>query len=347
MSLKRTVSPFINHAFKPSSWLANIDFIKRLVMTNHLLMVIMGEANGGKSTFVDLLRLKLEPAVQTVLVTAQSVKDEKELIQAFSTLLSGDTQDSSTIHEFFESLPTQSKPVLLVIDDAQYLSFELLRSLVFAYKDFGVLKRVHLSLVSDFSLTNTLQHLEQSGLKHFIHTIEPGVLTSTEARTYAMKYMQGKKGGESLFQPARFKTFYNVTQGKIALMNHYLNHFLSQKKQPNHPLGMLKKLTVLPLVLLGFFISISSGLYWITHRSLSPVVSIEHKLLVPQRELVSYHSNIPSWYDSAKIHSVEPPPLKKYVELLEDDGLDDSTNKNLVLVDKVLVMPSTYSRSTS
>lgn len=334
MQKNRHHSPYMTQAFKPSAWLANIDFVKRLITNTSLLIVVMTESAGGKSTFVDLLRLKLESTVRTILLSAGEGEKGAGLIEELTTLLpASSSQDIRTFEQFFAQLEMQSPPVLIIIDDAQRLPFDCLKQIGLAYQHHGIQKRVHICLASDFSLTPALHQLEQVGLKHFIHTIEPGALTESEARTYVLKYFQGKKGLAGLFQPGRFKTFYTTTQGQIAAMNEHLRIFIANQEQKQDRFTViLKKLTVLPLMLVGLLVGMGGGLHWWMHHAVLPL-----KLTASQPVL--YHSLIPAWYVYAKIEPIAPPPLQKYAQANLEAIDAEQVNPNLVLRDKVVVIP--------
>ncbi|MCX7114952.1 MAG: hypothetical protein NTW08_03440 [Gammaproteobacteria bacterium] len=327
MQEKYAQSPYLTQAFKPSAWLANIDFIKRLVLLNHLLMVVMSESGGGKSTFVDLMCLKLAPGIQTILLHAEQEEDPGALMLSLSTVLNVPLDVGRTSWaNFFEQIEVQKQPLLLMVDDAQHLSFDELSQLALAYKQHGKAKRIFMCLVSDFSLTATLHRLEQAGLQRFIHTIEPGVLTETEAKTYVLRYLQGKKGKEALLAPDRFKSFYSVTQGKIAAMNRYLSTQMASSPDEDRRFAVTLKT---PFIWIGLLVCLAAVTYYLGGEG----VGMNTKLV----EAAPLKSMIPAWNAGVSIAVVAPPPLQKFADVIGGD--DPDMSDSLVVMDKVVVIP--------
>jgi DamX protein len=329
---KRHASPFMSQAFKPCAWLANIDFIKRLIATNHLMMVVMSDSNGGKSTFVDLMRLKFEPAIQTIFIQTEPDESEAMLLKTACTIFNVSSNEGiNTFDSFFENLPVPKQPVLLVIDDAQQLSLDCLRQLVFAYKQHAFTKRFYLCLVSDFTLSPHLHRFEQEGLKNFIHTIEPGALTEAETKTYVLRYAQGQQGLEALLTPERFKAFYALTQGQIAAIHQQLK-ILSQVQSKGKTASKKKRTyrnsfaMILALVMIG-----------ISVKQHMPGKTVSAIPIADSASLVSY---ISPWHLNGEMLAIEPPPLQKYAKMdLEEE---EQTNEKLVMVDKVVVIPTLH-----
>lgn len=323
---KRHASPLLSQAFKPCAWLANIDFIKRLIATNHLMMVVMSEAEGGKSTFVDLMRFKFEPAIQTVFIQTEPDESEAMLLKTVCTIFNVSPDAGINFEAFFEHLPQPKQPVLLVIDDAHQLSLECLRQLIYAYKQHAFAKRFYLCLVSDFSLSPHLLRFEQEGLKNFIHTIEPGALTEAETKTYVLRYAQSQQGLESLLSPERFKAFYAATQGHISTIHQQLK-ILNQIQSKDKTGGKKKRSYRNSFALICALIVIGVGVKQ----------QLPHKLATAPLEasplLASYISPLNV---ASELQPIEPPPLQKYAKI----ELEDDNRNQLAMIDKVVVIPT-------
>lgn len=333
----------MSQSFKPCAWLANIDFIKRLVMMNHLLIVVMSEAGGGKSTFVELMRQKFGSAIQTTLIKVKEEASDAAFVEELYSQQLGlfpadsgslglrSTAENFDFDDFFKHLSPPKHPLLLVIDDAERLTSACLSSLLQAYKKHAFEKKCHLCLVSDFSLLSDLRKLEQeSGWKNFIHTIEPGALTEAETKTFVMRYADGQKGLFTLLSRDQFKRFYILTQGRIAAIHRQLQILKDKKthKQP-HVKSLLKLLPSLVFALVVFIGMILN----LKPSSLPSSVAATPVVEAPEI-LASYVS---PWYAHAQMQVVEPPPLKKYVTFEAQDELQ--FNEQLAVVDKVLLIP--------
>lgn len=301
----------MNQCFKPSAWLATIDFVKRLLKNSHLLLVVMSDNRGGKSTFIELLRDKLSNHFEVAILPIAEAERRLAL-------------DSTNPHP---------KPALIIIDDAHLLSIEDLTRLIVAYQEHGPEKNRCLCLTSDFGLTPFLHRFELEGGKPFIHTIEPGALTESEARTYTHKYLQGKKKWESILQPERFKVFYTATQGSLAAMHSQLDLWLAQQDQKEKRIKTLvKKLLINPLVVMSFFLGLGVGVHWFKQPTIEALRPLSVTVQPPVLKSV-----IPHWYVGINREPISPPPLNQYLELHQEEA--DRGDDHLVVMDKVVVIP--------
>lgn len=230
-------SPLVSRAFKPSAWLANIDFMKHLILEKHLLLVVMSEAGGGKSTFVDLMRLRLETVIQSVALEIDPQSPVKSMLNTLSPLLNVPLPEVSlvagvSLSQFFEQLPPQSQPLLFVIENAQLLPESFLAQLIHLYQQWGQAKHFTICLVSDFRLTPVLKRLERVHQSALIHTIEPGPLTEEETKTYVLKYCQGRAAFTRWCTTAQLKAFYHLTAGQMLRINQQLAHLEETLRVP-------------------------------------------------------------------------------------------------------------------
>lgn len=335
----------MSRPFKPSSWLATIDFIKRLLQNSHLLLVVMSDQRGGKSTFIQLLRDKLASGFEVKILSPFEVDDSEELINIFHPERREDARlhkppPSPAVTEEPEDgtvsfARKEKRPVLLIIDDAHQLSPDYLAQLVFSYRNLGSESDVFLCLASDFGLTSFLHHLESEGLTQFIHTVEPGALTETEAKTYAHKYLQGQKKRSSLLSVEKFKVFYTVTQGNLNAMHTHLDLWLEQQTQQEKFIKrLLLRLFTKPLLIMALFVSVGVGFHYLKY----PGLSRQKSELIHQDTVLISH--IPNWA-LGKHEQISPPPLNQYVELTNQAETEDS---QWVVMDKVVVIPEIGAR---
>ncbi|OGV25677.1 MAG: hypothetical protein A3F18_01200 [Legionellales bacterium RIFCSPHIGHO2_12_FULL_37_14] len=325
---KHYKNPLITRAFKPNSWLATIDFMKMLMEKEHLLLVLLTKAKGGKSTFIDLLSNKLTPRIKTILFELPKAETELEVLQTlYASFDLPFNSKASKPHKFsalFASMPTNNKPTLIVIDNAHYLSYACLKNLVSAYKQFGQEKHIKLCLSADFSLCDNLTTLIEDGFAEFIHTLEPGNLTEAEAKTFLLRYAESHKGLNMLLKSERFKEFYGATSGDIALMLRELK--LLNKAPIKKSKRALKSYTyALWILVTSFFACIIIGSFK-TINELTTFATYNK----------TYLSYIAPFYFKAKINSLAIPPLQKLAqEAIEEPQFDS----RLAIIDKVLVIP--------
>lgn len=318
----KTRSPYVSQAFKPSAWLANIDFIKQLVMSRHLLLAVVADAKGGKSTFIDLLRLKLEPAIQTVLFHGDQHFSIAAFIDEMANLFNVELTAEKSLNALFQAIEPRTTPVILIIEDAQVLPRSFLDELIKAYKAYGNEAHLHVCLTADF---NFIPVLKQLGEDSFIHTIEPGILTESEMKTYVLKLLQGKVDLKQFVTPERLQTFYQLTGGQVAKINRKLQAFFIPEPKQGKVQALLIKQAWLFVFMTGMIISFASGWYF-SHTS----QKTEAILNQASSQLAS---QIPGWHVDVKIQSTEPSPMQKFVTLPEEE------DESKVLLDKVVVIP--------
>lgn len=314
-------SPSLSQAFKPSAWIAHIDFMKRLWMKHHVLVAVLAEAGGGKSTFIELLRLKLGTTFRTLVFQAQSDFAESAFFKAMAKQL--DIQPVASCEALFQTIGLQTPSLFLMIDDAHHLPEPFLFELVRAYQAHAASVRLYICLLSDFGLTPMLSRLEKSSNQ--VHAIQLGALTPVEMRTYVLKQLPHTALATQV-TPARLSDFYTLTQGFIAQINEQAAGFFDPNARHHWRGRLLHKQKWTLTLLLGMFMSFAAG-WGLFHSTAMSVLATQER---PMHLL----SHIPGWYEGVAIQATAPSPMKKFVSLPEENE-EPST----VLLDKVVVIP--------
>ncbi|CAM2995966.1 SPOR domain-containing protein [Legionella worsleiensis] len=337
--------------FKPGAWLAKIDFINHLVLFNNVLITLLSEKEGGKTSFSTLLQQHVDQQIKPVLLTVKPPFDERHIISDIATQLylnaSSDTHFASIVKQINE----RKAHVLLIIDDAQNLPESFIREALFSIKnqeDFGFF---HLCLISDYSLVATLNQLAVDQYSNLIHTIELGPLNENETRTYVLqRAMNGRLINKPLTE-AQFKQFYQLTKGNLAKINSNLESYIQQclTQKGTNTLKIIKHtFTALAAVAVAgvsylYLNGFNTDNFLPQKAQLTTTTSIETVVaeLKPQPVEVPPQSYIASWQDSSTRQIMHYALPKK--QILDD--FDDEQELNTVaVVDKVVVIPTVKAR---
>ncbi len=327
--------------FKPGSWLAKIDFINHLILFNNVLITVLSEKEGGKTSFNSLLQNNLDPQIKSIAMTVTPPCDREAIINDIATQLHLNNDAQTNMASLVAQINERKAHVLLVIDDAQHLPESFIKEAMLAIKnqdDFGFF---HLCLVSDYSVVATLNSLATDQFNNLIHTIELGPLNESETRTYVLQRAMGAHLISKPLSDAQFKQFYQLTKGNVAKINSNLETFIFKcftQKESNKAL-ILKRtsLAIVATVAVGI-----SYLYFDGNTSISsffrssvPLNNVFEQAPLPPQQLVSY---VASWQDSSTRQLVHYALPKKQIL----DGLEyEEENVNTVaLVDKVVVIPT-------
>ncbi|MDX1836660.1 hypothetical protein DIZ81_00425 [Legionella taurinensis] len=349
--------PSAETPFKPASWLAKIDFINHLVLFNNVLMAVLAEQGGGKSTFIQLLKANLDPGIKyhTMTAAAPFSADDflAQMVEAFH--LRDDIQP--TLASVVEQINERKAHVLMIIDDAHHVPDEFLKQVLDSIKTQEGAAFFHLCIVCDYSLIGSLNRLDKDDYKNLIHTITPGSLSESETKTYLLSYLPSPKRLEKTMSSDRLKQFYQLTGGEIARINLEMHNFFSAEalKDTHKPKSLARRLTLTAsLVIVG----LACNYIWQNQEALKRTLSfsfpekplastqaikeqpVVSSLLPIERPLVS---EILPFNVAVTKQELQPPPLKRLYEISNGD---EEANDNLVVMDKVLVIPKSLARNT-
>lgn len=332
--------------FKPGSWLAKIDFINHLILFNNVLVTVLSEKEGGKTSFGTLLQNNLDQQIKLASIAIKPPYHKENLIKevAFQLQLSHD--ENTDIISIVKQINEQKSHVLLLIDDAQYLPDDLIQEVLLTIKSQEDYSFFHVCFLSDYSIVASLNHLSTALGDNLIHTIDLGALNENEARTYVLQRAMTSHLISKPLSDAQFKQFYQLTKGNLAKINNDLEPFVHQCSTPKKKdvLKAVKKIgiaasTVLVAGFLGFYLSQSFDFSLSSHETVvapeqnEKVQTIVMKLPELPEKL---ESSIASWQDSSTRQLVYSSLPKK--EVLEDPE-DDMPSDTKAIVDKVVIIP--------
>lgn len=335
--------------FKPASWLAKIDFINHLILFNNVLITVLSERDGGKTSFSTLLQNNLDQQIKAISMTIKPPCDREVIINDIATQLHLINDAHTNLASVVAQVNERKAHVLLLIDDAQHLPESLIKEAMLAIKsqdDFGFF---HLCLVSDYSVVATLNNLAVEPFNNLIHTIELGALNENETRTYVLQRAMAAHLINRPLTDTQFKEFYQQTKGNLAKINSNLEPFIFQcstRKKTNK--ALLLKRTSLALIATAaiggsylYFDGIDTkgtvrdlNLASPAVKSVDYIASSSPNLAYSQQ----FPSQIPSWLDSSTRQLVHYAlPKKQILEGMEDEQEHINT---VALVDKVVVIPN-------
>lgn len=340
-------------AFKPGAWLAKIDFINHLVLFNNVLMVVLAEQGGGKTTFVKLLQSNLDTTIKSLVVNATTPFHKGQILSQIAQTFHLRTDESAGISNLIDQINERKAHVLIIIDDAHHIPDLFLHEVLSEIKKQGNSGFFHLCLVSDYSLASSLNRLDAESFKNLIHTIEPGSLSENETKTYLLGQMTSLNRTEKAMTAKRLKQFYELTGGDIARINQEMMDFFNKdsvttNKKAN---SISKRMSVaISFVVVG----LASAYMWQNQALFSPSLVSQTDKKPALREITAMSkvapvepplvSEIPAFYLASIRQPVQPSPLKKAFDLDYDE---DERTDNMVVMDKVLVIPKSIQKRTT
>lgn len=333
--------------FKPGSWLAKIDFINHLVLLNNVLIAVLAEKEGGKSSFNTLLQNNLDQQIKAISLSANPSFDREQLISDVATQLHLNYDEQTTIESLVAQVNEHKSHVLLIIDDAQNVSEPIIKEAMLAIKNQGNFGFFHLCLISDYSVLATLNDLAEDEFNNLIHTIEVSSLNESETRTYVLQRAMGARLINKPLTDNQYKQFYQLTKGNVAKINSSLESFISKCsiQMKNNKRVALKRTSMLlsAALITGIsYLYISNEQYGDTtsngvSSSLTQLPNSVDKIKENAVQSEQLISQIASWQEGSTRQLVEFALPKKQ---LLDDHLDDDNSNIMAIVDKVVYIPS-------
>lgn len=332
--------------FKPGSWLSKIDFINHLILFNNVLITVLSEKQGGKTSFNTLLQNNLDQQIKAVTMTVQPPCDRQDIISNIAAQLHLNHDSNTDFASIAAQINERKAHVLIIIDDAQHLPESLIKEAMIAIKSQESFGFFHLCLISDYSVVATLNRLAVEQFDNLIHTIELGGLNESETRTYVLQRAMAARLIHRPLTDVQYKQFYQQTRGNLAKINSNLESFIlnsSVPKKSNKSL-LLKSVSmvVAASVVAGLSYMYSDVIYNKFQNSIveNKIVDTPKAESVISTQLASY---IASWQDSSTVQFVHY-GLPKRQNL--DDMVDEEQNINTVaIVDKVIVIPTVKAKN--
>ena len=333
--------------FKPTNWLAKIDFINQLVLQNNVLLTVLTEHGGGKTSFSRLLKQEIDASVQAYVYKATRSFSSKDLLTKLGNIFHIKVDASTTMINMVEHINQQNKHVLLIIDDAQNLPPVFLQEIMMNIKRFDERMFFHICLMSDFKILKHLHQLEAGKFGNLIHTIELGTLTERETNTWVLNRANGASG----INNSKLEEFYHLTGGSVARINSQMDGFFGIQRSLS--VAKIKKIVTARMgqVASVLFVLVLVNFFWKTNQYSSVTTkNTEIKVQQTAQNLKSktveaaLQSTIPVYSLASTVQSLQPSSRN----LVIDYG-DNEENElgNLVLMDKVVVLPSLVSADRS
>lgn len=340
--------------FKPSSWLTKIDFINHLVLFNNVLITVLAEKSGGKTSFSSLLLHHLDQQIKPLFMSIHPPCDKGAMLNTIAAQLHLNVDAYTNVNSIVAQINERKAHVLLVLDDAQNMPEDFIKELMLAIRNQEEGGFFHVCVLSDYSIVATLNNLAANQFNNLIHTIELGALSENEARTYVLQRAMAARLITKPLSDAQFKQFYHATKGTIARINTNLDSFIlkcSKQKVSN-------KATLVKNAALAASIAVISGLSFLYFKdnhnfpqysaqppleqnisSILPAIknAMVESISVTQESLPSYISSL---RESSVIQLVQKELPKK--QILDRADAEQSHNpiNTMELADKIMVIPA-------
>lgn len=315
--------------FKPASWQTKIDFINHLVLFNNVLIAILAEKEGGKTSFVRFLQENLDSQIKYSLISAQAPCDQNSLIQniADSFHLKYEANTPLTMHSLIKQINERKAFVLLVIDNAQNLPEAWVKNVLEEIQNQKEQAYFHLCLISDFSVVAAYNNLAREDVKNTIHSIELGALNENETKTYALhKALMINK----VLSEEQLNHLYKMTGGCMAKINAHLASHSITPGTKNY------RSWIQPSAIAASLAFLAAGIAWLTWTNDSNVKSLE-TAIVEYKPLPILVSTMPNWQEGRRELAYQELPKQQVLAMLDENDLRD---ENAILDDAIVVIPT-------
>lgn len=325
--------------FKPGTWLNKVDFINHLVLFNNVLISVLAEKEGGKTSFVELLELQLDRQIKPICFRANTPCNPNELTQRICNELHLNMDSKTNLASVARQINERKVHVLIIIDDAHNLPEDFIKDMLTEIKSQDEFGYFHLCLVSDYSVIATLNDLAVDQFNNLIHTIELGALNETESRTYVLQRAMSKRLINKPLTDAQFKKFYQLTKGNIARINHSLEGYintLNEKDQMDKALWIKRAgITVAASIMAGLAFMYYDPMHRIDPQSVAndrlAQATPTQQQLTPEIQ----PSQIASWQDASVRELLE----QNIATTQPLDAIAKSEPERLALADAVMRKP--------
>lgn len=318
---------------QPESWLSKIEFINHLILFNNVLITVLSEKEGGKTSFATLLQNNLDPQIKLLAMTVRAPCNREEIIEDIATQFHLKYDQHTDISSVVAQINERRAHVLLIIDDAQHLPEVFIKEVMLAIKNQENFNFFHLCLISDYSIVAALNGLSASFFNDLVHTLELSSLTESEARTYVLQRAMATHLITKPLSDVQLKQFYQLTKGNVAKINSSLESFVFNCA--NKVQGNMKELFKKLVVPVGAAVlSGAACLFLSTAYQESEVVAPPTSAEIAAASPAVLKSKIASWQDSATRQLVEHTLAEKQNLDVINKGL---SGEAIAIADKAVV----------
>jgi len=203
-----------------------LNAFKYGLLNNKGFILITGDVGTGKTTLVNALLKALKTRTVVCNMPYPNIDEAdfyKILIDAYELDFSFTTKGefSNHFYQFLLDARRQKKRVLLIIDEAQRLSNELLEEIrLLSNMEHHHQKLINIFLIGQNEFNDTLRRQENRAIRQrisYMYTLEP--LDMEETRTYIKHRLKVAGSDEELFESAATKLVHEATQGYPRLIN--------------------------------------------------------------------------------------------------------------------------------
>ena len=342
--------------FKPASWSTKIDFIKQLILGNNVLISILGEQNGGKTTFATFLATTLSPTIKSILVTANPLFSLDDLLNQIGEKLTH--KGEMSLANFINESQETAIHTLVIIDDAHFLPNSFVESTLEALKQQDKSSYFHICLVSNYSLAAALNNLGTQHYQDMVHSIELGPLTEKETASYVREQLQFQPGIENSLTHERIKQFHQLTEGNIVGINTQMTAYFNHEKPMLLPKSKIRRnIAATAAVLIVVF---GSAYLWNTNEVQSiPAQNVAIVLPQPMPDAANsqnsalqasaaapvtvavedtaFTSSVPSYTLASTRQELQATSLRR-INLVQDEA-NLAADDSMVVMDKVVIIP--------
>ena len=210
-----------------------LAFLKYGILNNQGFLLLTGDVGTGKTTIVNALLQKLSEDVLVATIHDPKLSMEeffKYLAEVFNLNSSFDNKQEfiSCFSDFLHDAYNNNKKVLLIIDESQTLSYELLEQIrLLSNIELPHTKLINVFLVGQKELVNTLSDencralLQRITMKHHI-----GALKANETREYISHRLRCAGAEREIFDDKAVREIYAFSKGYPRLINIISDHAL-------------------------------------------------------------------------------------------------------------------------
>jgi DamX protein len=332
----------VDSLIEPASWLIKTDFINQFILNHNVLISLLGEQGGGKTTFAHLLQDKLDQSIQSVLLTTSFSFDRTLFLGELCSMI--DMEEMGSIATIAAQINEKKSRTLIMIDDAGLLPESFIRELLDVLKQQKEHGYFHVCLFSDFSIVNMTSRLAREDYKDMIHSIELQPLNEEETNAYVKARLSLNPDNTVKISDKRMQQFFEMTEGYIAVINDKMSGFFSNNTNRLFPLsprfltyGAISALMFL-VVGVGYILYSPSAL-----KTPEPVSLAKNAMDSIQIELPMV-SDIPFYQRDAMLQPMQMVSLQKAERIVRNEEEEDSPlDESLVIMDKVVPVPKVMS----